>query len=358
MKKIAIVLGTRPEIIKMSPVISYCQKTCVNYVIIHSNQHYSKYLDQIFFDQLQLPKPNYDLEVGSGTHGEQTAKILQRIEKILMEIDPNFVLVHGDTNTTLAGALSAAKLNIPVGHVEAGLRSHDRKMPEEINRIMTDHLSDFCFAPTENQKEILKAEGIAEKKIIVTGNTIVDAVNRNVQLITNEILEKLAIEKNNYFLTTIHRPENVDDKKRLLDILTAIGNISNSYNKPIIAPFHPRTVKAIKKYGISVNSSIKIIEPVGYMEFLSLLKNTRLVMTDSGGIQEEACILNIPCVTVRKNTERPETLTVGANILAGISQESIIRATEKMYEMKDYKWENPFGDGNSSEKIIKTILDN
>jgi UDP-N-acetylglucosamine 2-epimerase (non-hydrolysing) len=356
MDPIAIVLGTRPEIIKMSPIIAECEEQSIKYYIIHTNQHYSEHLDAIFFEQLNLPAPQYSLAVGSSTHGEQTANMLQKIEKIFLETQTSFVLVHGDTNTTLAGALSAAKLNIPVGHVEAGLRSHDRKMPEEINRIITDHLSDLCFVPTKNQKEILQNEGIQSSKIIVTGNTIVDAINRNMQFSNKNILEKHNIIAKNYFLATIHRAENVEDKDRLEQIFTALAEVGRINGIPVVAPLHPRTVKLIEKYRITLDSQIKNIDAVGYFEFLTLLKNTKLVLTDSGGIQEEACIMGVPCVTIRTNTERPETIEVGSNILGGIRKTTIIKAAGRLLTKPDLKWDNPFGDGRSSIRIIEEIV--
>ena len=357
MDEIAIVLGTRPEIIKMSPIIAYCHEKSIKYYLIHSNQHYSKELDEIFFEQLKIPVPDHSLEVGSGTHGEQTGKMLVRIEKIFEQFPPAFVLVHGDTNTTLAGALTAKKMHIPVGHVEAGLRSHDRKMPEEINRIMVDHISDFCFVPTSTQRDIILKEGIEENKIVITGNTIVDAVLRNRELVNHEIIDTLKLREKGYFLVTIHRPENVDDKVRLKEILTAFKDLYFKYNLPIIAPLHPRTLKMIERFNLKIPEGMRVIKPQGYFEFLPLLEKCKAVITDSGGIQEEACILKVPCITARNNTERPETVDVGANIIAGVTRTKIIAAVDKMiYE--ELNWTNPFGDGNSAEKIVKTILKN
>ncbi len=355
MKPIAVVLGTRPEIIKMSPIISLLAEKKLPFYIIHTNQHYSKELDQIFFEQLKLPQPDYSLEVGSGTHGEQTGKMLQRIEKILIENPPSFTLVQGDTNTTVAGALTSSKLHIPVGHVEAGLRSHDRKMPEEINRIITDHISDLCFVPTEKQRHILLNEGIPDQKIVITGNTIVDAVYRNIKMMNMEILSRLGLKEKQYFLATIHRQENTDDPVRLEEIFSAITFAGKKYNLPVIAPLHPRTVKKLKEYQIEVKAPIKVIPPVGYFEFLALLKHTRLVITDSGGLQEESCILGVPCVTARENTERPETIEVGANILGGVRKKTLLSAIDAMFHVEP-NWKNPFGDGKSSNRIIQKIL--
>ncbi len=359
MKKIAFILGTRPEIIKLSPVIRECQKRRLNYFILHTNQHYSSKLDKIFFDELELPRPRYNLRVGSGTHAEETGKMLIGIERVLMKENPDIVLVQGDTNTVLAGALAASKVRIKIGHIEAGLRSYDRKMPEELNRMCADHLSDWLFAPTKRAKEILVSEGIPKRDIFVTGNTIVDAVYQNLALAERKsrILTRLNLEKDSYFLLTIHRPENVDERKRLMGILTGLSLIHQKFNMPIIFSVHPRTIKMINTFKLKVPAGVTCIEPVGFLDFLKLESNAKLVLTDSGGIQEEACILNIPCVTLRDNTERPETLEIGSNILAGVRQDKIVRAVKKMLH-KPRRWKNPFGDGKSAQRIIKVLTKN
>ncbi|NCN69230.1 MAG: UDP-N-acetylglucosamine 2-epimerase (non-hydrolyzing) [Candidatus Altiarchaeum hamiconexum] len=357
---IAIILGTRPEIIKMTPVLRACEKKNIDYQLIHTGQHYSYEMDKVFFQELELPDPDYNLNVGSGTHGEQTAKILTGIEKILMDekyCRNDVVLVEGDTNSVLAAALAAAKLHIKIGHVEAGLRSYYKEMPEEINRILTDHISDYLFAPTENAKNILLKEGIEKEKIFVTGNTIVDAVYQNI-LIANKkkpnIFKELGIENGNYFLVTLHRTENVDNFERLKSIIGGLNLICKKYQLLIIFPIHPRTKKMIEKFKIKLNENIKLIDPMSYLEFLQLETNAKLVLTDSGGVQEETCILNVPCVTLRDNTERPETIEVGSNILAECNQDIIINKTELMLN-KDKKWKNPFGDGNAAKKIINIL---
>lgn len=353
--KIGIILGTRPEIIKMSPVIRECQKRKLNFFILHTNQHYSKNLDKIFFEELHLPQPKYNANAGSGSHGEETAKMLIKIEKIIGKEKPKIVLVEGDTNTVLAGALSAAKLNIKVGHVEAGLRSYFREMPEEINRVLTDHCSDFLFAPTKIAKDILLKEGIDRKKVFVTGNTIVDAVYQNLKLAErNGILEKLKLKQKEYFLLTVHRPENSDKKERFNGILEGMKIIFEKYSLPILYPIHPRSKKMMRHFSLKVPDGLKIISPVSYLEFLKLEKNARLIFTDSGGIQEEACILKIPCITLRDNTERPETLEVGSNILAGANPKKISWTAQRMIK-KERKWNNPFGDGNAAKNILNIL---
>ena len=354
--KIVIILGTRPEIIKMSPIIREFEKQNVDFFILHTGQHYSYNLDRIFFQELDLPAPRYNLEVGSGSHAEETGKMLIGIEKILLNEMPDIVLVEGDTNTVLAGALASIKLHLKVGHVEAGLRSYDRTMPEEINRVLVDHCSDYLFAPTENAKENLLKEGISVDKIVVTGNTIVDALYQNLEMAKRktDILSKLNLEKQEYFLATAHRQENVDVRERLKGILDGLELIYHEFNVPIIYPIHPRTVKRIKNFGLEVPKGVELIEPLGFLEFLQLEANAKLVLADSGGVQEETCILRVPCVTLRETTERPETLKVGSSILVGTNKEKIWEGVNIMLN-KEKNWTNPFGDGRAGEKIWEHI---
>jgi UDP-N-acetylglucosamine 2-epimerase (non-hydrolysing) len=353
----ALVLGTRPEIIKMSPIIHELEKKKLGFFILHTGQHFSYNMDRIFFEQLNLPEAKYNLDVGGGAHGEQTGKMLAGIEKVLMEEKPDLVLVQGDTNTVLAGALAATKLQIKVGHVEAGLRSYDRKMPEEINRVLADHSSNYLFSPTEKSKNILIAEGISENKIFVTGNTIVDAVFQNVRFaMERKILDELDIKKNMYFLLTVHRQENVDDPIKFAGIIKGLEMLSEKYNIPVIYPIHPRSKKMINEFGIKLNADIRMIDPVDFLDFLKLESCARLVLTDSGGVQEETCILGVPCVTLRNNTERPETIEVGSNILAGTDPGMISKCAGQMLKT-GIGWKNPFGDGKASERIVG-ILEN
>jgi len=358
--KVCFILGTRPEIIKCAPVIRKCQKESVPFFIIHSGQHYSYEMDEIFFKELDLPKPDYVLEVGSGMHGAQTAKILERAEEVLMKESPSVVLVQGDTNTVIAGALAAAKLHIPIGHIEAGLRSYFRAMPEEINRIVADNLSDFLFAPTKQSKAILEKEGFEKDKVFVVGNTVVDATLEHIKIAKekSKILGSLKVESGKYFLITSHRPENVDSPERLKNILESLVEVSNRYKYSVVWPIHPRTQKMIVELGLENIAKeihgLKIIKPVGYFDFLALQCNAKVILTDSGGVQEESCILGAPCVTLRDNTERPESVDVGANILAGVKKDKIIQAIDSMMK-KDCKWKNPFGDGKSAEKILNVL---
>ncbi|MCL2110078.1 UDP-N-acetylglucosamine 2-epimerase (non-hydrolyzing) [Microgenomates group bacterium] len=359
--KIGIILGTRPEIIKLSSVIRACRAHKLRYFIIHTNQHYSVNMDAVFFAELGLPSPRYHLEIAAKKHGEMVGRQLEAIEKILIKEKPTWVLVQGDTNTVMAGALAATKLGIKVGHVEAGLRSYDRTMPEEINRVVTDHVSDMLFAVGKRQEDILLGEGIDQKKILVTGNTIVDAVWQNLLVAEEEgVLRDLRNGYDPYergwILLTTHRPSNVDSKHNLTTIINAATAISRQQGLPVIFPVHPRTQESLEELGIEVDyEGIIMVSPVGYLEMLSLIKAAKLIMTDSGGIQEEACILGVPSITLRENTERPETIEVGANILVGGSDEKrIIEGAEKILAAPR-GWKNPFGDGRSGERIVSSI---
>jgi UDP-N-acetylglucosamine 2-epimerase (non-hydrolysing) len=278
------------------------------------------------------------------------------IERIYLATRPDIVLVQGDTNTVLAGALVAAKLHIPIGHVEAGLRSFDRRMPEEINRIVADHISDYLFAPTVLSRQHLLHEGIDEKKIVVTGNTVVDSVfqDRKIAKKKATILRDMNLSSKNYFLVTAHRAENVDAKPCLKGIIDGLLSLMETYHMPVIFPMHPRTQKMMKEFGIDP-CGITLVQPTGYMEFLELEAHARLILTDSGGVQEEACILNVPCVTLRENTERPETIDAGANMLAGTDAERIVEAAGIMMD-GSRTWDNPYGDGKAAEKIVKICL--
>ena len=353
--KIAIVLGTRPEIIKMAPVIRELETRGVDFFVLHTGQHYSYNLDRVFFEELKLPLAKYNLEAGSGSHAEQTAKILIGVEKVLREETPDIVLVEGDTNSVLASALAATKLHIKVGHVEAGLRSYDRNMPEEINRALTDHCSDYLFAPTEKAKSILLGEGIPREKISVTGNTIVDAIYQNLKMAQeqSDTLDTLHVAPGKYFLATLHRQENVDNRARFASILEGLNRVAADLNLPVIYPIHPHSQKRMNDFNLKA-SNLTLIEPIAFFSFLQLESNARLILTDSGGVQEEACILRIPCVTLRDNTERPETIEVNANILAGTSPGNILKCVRLMLSKKG-DWRNPFGDGKAGERIVSIV---
>jgi len=268
--------------------------------------------------------------------------------------------VEGDTNTVLASALAAAKLHIQVGHVEAGLRSFDERMPEELNRILTDHMSHFLFAPTQESKKNLRADGLNTKRIFVVGNTVVDAVFQHLKIAKRPMwLENqlgFVLKKNKYFLITAHRAENVDDKQILKDMFEGFSAVYRKYRLPLIYPIHPRTKKMIKKFKIAIPEGLFLTDPINYLDLLYLLHNTKLVLTDSGGIQEEACAVKVPCVTLRISTERPETVWVGANMIAGTSPRKILRCVDMMLK-KEKTWKNPLGKGDTGEKIVKILLE-
>ena len=362
---IGIIVGTRPEIIKMSSIITECETMGLEYILIHTGQHYSYNMDKIFFEELELPAPHYSLDVGEkySTPGAQTGEMIRGIEKILMMEKEalNIILVEGDTNSVLAGAIAAVKLHIRVGHVEAGLRSFDRSMPEEINRILTDHISDLLFAPTEKSKINLLDEGISEENIFVTGNTIVDAVYRNLKIAKKKsrVLKELGLEKGKYIVLTLHRQENVDMQQRFSNIIEA----STIMDFQVVFPIHPRAKKMAEKFGLLKKMGmghLNLIEPVGYLDFLNLLKNAKLVLTDSGGVQEEANILSIPCLTLRDNTERPETIDVGANYLVGTNTNEIAGMVSKILTDAEFEEsmrtaKNTFGDGKAGERIVDLL---
>jgi UDP-N-acetylglucosamine 2-epimerase (non-hydrolysing) len=355
--KACILLGTRPEIIKMSPLIRACEKLGVEYYILHTGQHYSYELDRKICEDLEIPQPKYNLGVGGEPYRMQVGMMVRQIMETLLKDKPDIVFVQGDTNSVLAGALAANKIQIPLGHHEAGLRSHDLTMLEETNRIITDHISDYLFAPTNAALKNLKDEGIPKDKVWLTGNTVVDAVIQNLELAEKKVkpLEDLGLKKEKYILVTAHRAENVDVYRRLKGIIDGLSLVNKETGLQVVYPIHPRTKNKLKEFEITVPNGIRLIKPVGYLEFLVLEKHAKLIITDSGGLQEEACILKVPCVTIRDNTERPETIEAGVNVLAGTTPEKILKCTKEM--LKDSrKWNNPFGDGNAAENIIKTWI--
>ncbi|HTM56964.1 MAG TPA: UDP-N-acetylglucosamine 2-epimerase (non-hydrolyzing) [Candidatus Udaeobacter sp.] len=354
--KIAVVVGTRPEIIKMAPVVRACAARGATCLLLHTGQHYSFEMDGVFFEELGLPPADHNLEVGSGTHPAQIGAILTGMEPVLRAERPDVLLVEGDTNSVLAAALCAHKLGIRVGHVEAGLRSYDRRMPEEINRILTDHLSDDLFAPTEHSRRILLGESIPESRIHVTGNTVVDEV-----LLQRDRAraaarpERFGVTPRGYALATVHRAENVDDDRRLRGIFEGLASAGRALDLTVLAALHPRTSKRLAAMGLEVDGRVKVLPPLGYLEFLGLHADAEIMLTDSGGLQEEACCLKVPCVTLRDNTERPESVEVGANLLAGADPARIVESARAM-RMRPRDWPNPFGDGTSGLQIVDLLL--
>ncbi len=361
--KPAFVFGTRPEIIKLSPVIRAFLERGVKPLLIHTGQHYDYEMSAVFLEELELPPIDHHLEVGSGTQAEQTGVAMIKIEKVLMEEKPDVTLVQGDTNTVLAGALASVKLKIPVAHVEAGLRSFDRTMPEEINRILADHASEILFPPTEDAKRNLEREGITEN-VYVTGNTVVDAVLQNAEVAEekSDVLERFGLEPKKYVLITAHRAENTDrgeNLERLVEILESL---------PIraIYPMHPRTRKRMEEFGLLERvegiENLIVTKPLGYLDFLRLERNAFAIMTDSGGIQEEAIILNVPCLTLRYNTERPETVDAGGNVLVGLEKERALEYINRLLNDPEFYRKmanapNPFGDGKAGERIAEILLE-
>ena len=365
--KIAIILGTRPEIIKMAPIIDEIEKRGIISCLIHTGQHYDKEMSDNFFKDLEIKSPDYNIHVGSGSHGKQTGLMMQGIEEVLLDEKPDIVLVQGDTNAVLAGALVASKLHIVVGHVEAGLRSFDITMPEELNRMAADVCSLMYFIPTEESAINLLAEGISRKKLFITGNTVVDACFRHLE-IANKVgiqegsLDDLDIENMDNILTlTMHRAENVDDKERLINIISALKELKDMN---IIFPIHPRTKKTLENFNLfdELNEldHVHIIKPLGYLDFLILTSHSTLILTDSGGLQEEAITLDVPVLTLRYNTERPETVSAGGNILVGANKNNILENAKKILndeefanKMKNAK--NPYGKGDAAIKTIDAI---
>ncbi|GGJ63930.1 UDP-GlcNAc3NAcA epimerase [Anoxybacillus voinovskiensis] len=348
--KIVTILGARPQFIKAAPVSRVLRKKHTE-IIVHTGQHYDANMSDIFFAELNIPKPDYHLGVGSGTHGKQTGEMMIKLEEIVLNEQPDYVLVYGDTNSTLAGALVAAKLHIPVIHVEAGLRSFNKKMPEEINRIMTDHVSEFLFCPTDTAVENLKNENIT-RNVLNIGDVMYDAVLYNKELAQEKstILADLGLEAKQYHLITIHRAENTDDVQNMKNILEAFAQIEEVK----VWPMHPRTKYKLASYGLSVEAipNLKVIEPVGYLDMLTLESNAKKIITDSGGVQKEAYFMQVPCVTVREQTEWVETLETEANILVGTDVEKIVAAVKK--DVRPV-YSDVFGDGKAAEKIVEAI---
>jgi UDP-N-acetylglucosamine 2-epimerase (non-hydrolysing) len=353
--KIAIVVGTRPEIIKMAPVVRACVARGVPYRLLHTGQHYSFEMDAVFFEELDLPRPHHNLEVGSGTHAHQLAAILSGLDPILEAERPDVLLVEGDTNSVLAGALAANKRGVPVGHVEAGLRSYDRAMPEEINRILTDHLADHLFAPTAGARAILLGEGLPESRIHVTGNTVVDELElQRPRAERPELYGRFGVAPGAFAIATVHRVENVEPPERLRGIFAGLAGVARALEVPVLAALHPRTSARLGELEIRVDGAVRLLPPLGYLDFLGLHAAAALTLTDSGGLQEEACCLHVPCVTLRDSTERPESVEVGANRLAGAEPDRIVEAACLMRQSAR-RWMNPFGDGRAGLRIVDLL---
>lgn len=355
---LAVILGTRPEMVKCAPIILQAQRRGIPVGIIHTGQHYSRELDEIFFKELNLPRPVRHVHVGSHPAAAQIGLMMQRLSETLHDLKPNVVLVQGDVNTVLAGALAAYKSGIPVGHVEAGLRSDDWSMPEESNRVLTDRISKWLFCPTELQRERLRAEGIDHEGVHVVGNTVVDAAQHYAKVAyeKSDIAERLGVNGIRYALLTMHRPGNVDDPTRLRRLLDTIRIASERHGLRVVFPIHPRTKHIIDENGIALPDTFLHTGAVGYLDLLRLQCAADIVLTDSGGIQEEACILRVPSVTLRPNTERPETLHVGASVLHHEPDADALFAVMERQMNKKRDWPNPFGDGNTANTILDIMI--
>ncbi len=359
------IVGARPQFIKAAAVshafIEHNRQSDsirIEEKIIHTGQHYDENMSKIFFEELAIPQPDRNLEVGSGPHGEQTGKMLQSLETVFREEKPDRVLVYGDTNSTLAGALAAAKLHIPVAHVEAGLRSFNKRMPEEINRVLADHVSDLLFCPTATAVKNLTDEGIT-KGVHQTGDVMYDCVlfyTQKAKTIEQKFLQNLDVRPKSYILTTIHRAENTDDTHRLAPMVEALNEIARD-DCPVLLPLHPRTLGYLEKYDLRFCNHVKVIPPVSYLEMAALEDNARLIVTDSGGVQKEAYFHAVPCITLRDETEWVETIESGWNILAGADKEKIIAAVGAQRQRRNITPAAIYGDGHAAQAIVRILLE-
>lgn len=355
--KVLHVVGARPNFMKAAPLIEAMARFPERFEqrLIHTGQHYDESMSQVFFRQLGLPKPDGHLNVGSGSHAQQVARVMLAFESVVLDERPDLVIVVGDVNSTLAATLVCAKLGVSVAHVEAGLRSNDWTMPEEVNRVLVDRMADLLFTPCVQARENLLREGVQSERIHFVGNVMIDTLVKLLpKAVERPILGELDLEPNRYVLATLHRPCNVDHPATLREILSALQTIAGQC--PVVFPLHPRTKERIRQHGISVDPSLRLIEPVGYLEFLALMRSARVVVTDSGGVQEETTFLGVPCLTVRHNTERPVTVTCGTNCLVSPEQEAIVRAFKAALAERDRVAVPELWDGNASKRIVDTLL--
>ncbi len=379
--RVLVVAGARPNFVKIAPLMdrlsSHREKGEVQTLLVHTGQHYDETLSRLFFDQLGIPRPEINLEVGSGTHGKQTAEIMARFEPILTDWKPRVVVVVGDVNSTLACALVAAKLCVPVGHVEAGLRSFDRTMPEEINRLLTDAISDFLFASEPAGVENLRREGVAEEKIHLVGNVMIDSLQkflriarqssvlRDFGLLSEDESSGAGHKPRPYAVLTLHRPSNVDEKAKLASWLEVLNEVARQI--PIVFPAHPRTQERIERFGLKskvrmhwqqADRGVLVSAPIGYLEFVHLMSEAAFVLTDSGGVQEETTVLGVPCLTLRENTERPITVEEGTNTVVGTDPERILAAARAILAGSGKRGRTPaLWDGHAGERIVTILMD-
>jgi UDP-N-acetylglucosamine 2-epimerase (non-hydrolysing) len=359
--KVLMVAGARPNFMKVASLIREIRKHPeVSVLLVHTGQHYDPNLSDIFFTELGIAPPDVHLEVGSGSHAAQTASVMMKIEPVMAEFRPHVVVVVGDVNSTMAASLTAAKLAIPVAHVEAGLRSFDRSMPEEINRVVTDAVADLLFVTEPEAMANLKREGRPENKIFHVGNVMIDTLLANLDKIdARDVLSRFHLRPQQYVVVTIHRPSNVDSHQDLLRVLSVLEEIQKQWR--VVFPIHPRTRSQLREFSLEHRAekmrNLTLIEPVGYLDFIKLVKESRLVLTDSGGIQEESTVLGIPCLTMRKNTERPVTVSIGTNKLVGSDPEWILQAFHRAISENRKPAAIPeYWDGHASERIVRILL--
>lgn len=359
--RIDLIAGARPNFMKISPIIDAIQKAQENgenisFRLIHTGQHFDKNMSEDFFSQLNIPLPDVNLEAGGGTQAEQTAKIMIGYEKLLLTEDTDMCLVVGDVTSTMACTIVAKKFNIKVAHVEAGIRSGDHTMPEEINRLVTDSITDYFFTTSETANDNLRKVGVEENRIFFVGNTMIDTLLKHrSRFVKPQIWKSLGLKDNFYFIITLHRPGNVDQADKLKGLIQAI--IDNSKDLPLVFPVHPRTRQILNNFGID-NPRLITVDPLGYLEFNYLVERAKAVITDSGGITEETTVLGVPCMTIRANTERPETVSIGTNELLGTNPENIKPAMDRLFKGQWKKGEiPPLWDGASAERIVKICVD-
>jgi UDP-N-acetylglucosamine 2-epimerase (non-hydrolysing) len=370
--RIASMVGARPNFMKIAPIVHEIQRTPgIEHRLVHSGQHYDQQMSKSFFEELHIPEPDVNLEVGSGSHAWQTAEVMKRFEAVVLEWKPDVVMVVGDVNSTLAAALVASKLGVAVAHVEAGLRSFDMSMPEEINRKLTDAISDLLFVTEQSGIQNLRKEGVGQEKVFFVGNVMIDCLMEHRKIAEkSEILRRLGLQKDNakaaaYGLLTLHRPSNVDDPAVLRDILSTIATLAEKM--PVFFPVHPRSLERIRQFGLgsylaeeksgAAARGIVPLPPLGYLDFLHLMNHARLILTDSGGIQEESTILGVPCLTLRENTERPATVEQGTNQIVGRDPNKILAAAERVLGTERRPVQAPeLWDGHASERIVKVLL--
>lgn len=356
--KVISVVGARPNFIKIAPIDrAFRAYPEITHIICHTGQHFDEAMSKVFFDELQIPKPHYNLGVSGGSHARQTAAIMTAFEDVLLLEKPDLVIVPGDVNSTLAASLTAAKLHIPVAHVEAGLRSFDREMPEEINRLIADQLSDLLFVTEESGIQHLEAEGVSKEKVFFTGNVMIDSLVHHMSLINNSyVLKQLDLREKDYLLCTFHRPSNVDNQEQLIELIALLNELA--VNIKVVLPLHPRTRNNLSSFGLlqQISSNIILTEPLGYIDFLALTKYARLLLTDSGGVQEETTFLQVPCITVRDNTERPVTCDMGTNTLAGTNLNHVRKVIQEQLSQKMPEGSiPPLWDGQAANRIVKII---